>query len=87
MMLDIKWCCQKDCNEFARWLTVLVIEQDAGEYSAWVCTDHRQEIIGKFADSLVELGIDFGMGVIRAEILQYDAWVKDPDRKTTALII
>lgn len=78
MMLDVRWCQQKDHEfpEFARWMTILNVPSE--EYVVWVCTDHREEIIRKLCDAVRELRID--EPGIPAEILQYDAWVKDPDR-------
>jgi len=70
----IRWCQDKRCGEFARWLTVFTIMGDRG-VELWVCDDHREDIIETLTEILVEVGIDAGLIEIRANIKQYDTWV------------
>lgn len=71
----ILWCQQKECGEFARWLTVLTVLDM--KVDMVVCDDHREDVIGRLADGLYEIGVDAGIPEIRGNIKQYDLWVSD----------
>ncbi len=70
---EIIWCQQKECPEFARWLTVFRALDEQVEVC--VCTDHREEIIDRLTDALYEIGVDAGVREIHGNIKQYDLWV------------